>query len=444
MATSRDYYEGEQLPNPHPSRTRRVPTYLEDYVLDYPLPHHVHSSPAEVAAGIFHTSQDSYITAAPRDRDFERGKLHHLEARWKDLSSEMRELQIRMDSARQASFASRSPAYGYYESLHHIGLSNTVLEPSVTAASSPQYEETIYHEPSMQLQPQPSIHLANIARVSSLPGPEPQRPFAELRRSDSWPHTAAQPVQPAYFKVQPQHQLTSLQPAPVRIQSPHQSAAVQPAHSYVQPQRQPVAVPSAPASQQPQYQHIAPAPVQHVPAQPAMRPQRPYQPLPLPPPPWPGPQPQYYYPVNPVAPGLMEMAIASSYGIPKPKLAVFSSGKESDFLMLKKGLDSILGPHRHLTEDYKYQVLLDHLHLPTAYQVAKRYVNSPFPYTSAMQALEQRYGQPRQLIQSELRAILNAPAIRPGDAQGFEDFAAAVNTLVGMLNTTDGPSRYEL
>lgn len=140
----------------------------------------------------------------------------------------------------------------------------------------------------------------------------------------------------------------------------------------------------------------------------------------------------------------MEMVIASSYGIPKPRLAVFSSGKESDFLMLKKGLDSVLGPHRHLTEDYKYQVLLDHLHLPAAYQVAKRYVNSPYPYTSAMQALEQRYGQPRQLIQSELRAILNAPAIRPGDAQGFEDFAAAVNTLVGMLNTMEGPSRYEL
>ncbi len=112
--------------------------------------------------------------------------------------------------------------------------------------------------------------------------------------------------------------------------------------------------------------------------------------------------------------------------------------------MLKKGLDSILGPHRHLTEDYKYQVLLDHLHLHAAYQVAKRYVNSPYPYTSAMQALEQRYGQPRQLIQSELRAILNAPAIRPGNAQGFEDFAAAVNTLVGMLNTMEGPSRYEL
>lgn len=62
MATSRDYYEGEQVPDPRPSRTRQVPTYLEDYVLDYPLPRHVHSSPAEVAAGISHTSQESCIT----------------------------------------------------------------------------------------------------------------------------------------------------------------------------------------------------------------------------------------------------------------------------------------------------------------------------------------------------------------------------------------------
>ncbi|KAJ8347082.1 hypothetical protein SKAU_G00284830 [Synaphobranchus kaupii] len=42
-------------------------------------------------------------------------------------------------------------------------------------------------------------------------------------------------------------------------------------------------------------------------------------------------------------------------------------------------------------EDYKYQVLLDHLKLPSAYQVAKRYVNDSTPYTSAMQALQQSY-----------------------------------------------------
>lgn len=80
--------------------------------------------------------------------------------------------------------------------------------------------------------------------------------------------------------------------------------------------------------------------------------------------------------------------------------------------MLKRGLDSVLGPHRHLTEDYKYQVLLDHLKLPNAYQVAKRYFNDTTPYTSAMQALQQKYSQPQQLVQGELKAILSSPTIK--------------------------------
>ncbi len=183
MATSRDYYAGEQVPDPRPSRTRRVPTYLEDYVLDYPPLRHGHPSPADGTQGIPQVSQDPYkgcITPAHRDRDFESEKLHHLEARWRNLSSEMRELQIRMDSARQASFASRSPVYGHYQSLHHIELSNTGLGPSVAVASSPHYEETLYHEPPMQQRPQSSMQPSNLARVASLPEPQHQRLFPEL------------------------------------------------------------------------------------------------------------------------------------------------------------------------------------------------------------------------------------------------------------------------
>lgn len=59
-----------------------------------------------------------------------------------------------MDSARQTSFASRSTAYEHYKSLPQIELSNTGVEPSVTVASSPQYEETRYLESSMQRQQQ--------------------------------------------------------------------------------------------------------------------------------------------------------------------------------------------------------------------------------------------------------------------------------------------------
>lgn len=68
------------------------------------------------------------------------------------------------------------------------------------------------------------------------------------------------------------------------------------------------------------------------------------------------PPPGYISPYNnPATLTMTEMAIAASYGIPKPKLPLFSSGWESDFIMLKKGLDGLFGPHRHLTEDYKYQ-----------------------------------------------------------------------------------------
>jgi len=162
------------------------------------------------------------------------------------------------------------------------------------------------------------------------------------------------------------------------------------------------------------------------------------------------PQPQSYsapFPstVQPVqVPSMVEMAIASSYGIPKPKLIHFTTGKESDFTLLKKGLDGILGPHLHLTEDYKFQVLLDHLKLPAAFQIAKRYMYDPMPYTRAMQALQQRYGQPRQLVQGEIGNILRTPPLKPGDAQGFEDFALSVSTLVGLLNTLEGSSKTEL
>ncbi|CAL9684636.1 unnamed protein product [Knipowitschia caucasica] len=143
-------------------------------------------------------------------------------------------------------------------------------------------------------------------------------------------------------------------------------------------------------------------------------------------------------------PNLMEMAISSSYGIPKPRLVSFTTGKESDFLLLKKGLDGVMGPHLHLSEDYKFQVLLDHLKFPAAFQIAKRYVHDPMPYTKAMQALQQRYGQPRQLVQSELNGILRAPTVRAGDAQGFEDFALSVSSLVGLLTSLDGAAKSEL
>lgn len=133
--------------------------------------------------------------------------------------------------------------------------------------------------------------------------------------------------------------------------------------------------------------------------------------------------------------------IASSYGIPKPMIPFFESGKESDFALLKMALDHLLNSHPHLHEQYKYQVLLGHL---SALQLAKAYMHDPRPYTMAMQALQEKYGQPRQLVQSELGAILNAPALKFGDSEAFDAFALSIQSLMGMLRTLEGQNGYEL
>nr|XP_043883741.1 uncharacterized protein LOC122770735 [Solea senegalensis]XP_043883742.1 uncharacterized protein LOC122770735 [Solea senegalensis] len=256
-------------------------------------------------------------------------------------------------------------------------------------------------------------------------------PMSQTRRTDSVSSAAVDQVDPVSWA-------TPAQPVP-----PGNMIRTTPATSLVPPAVSAVPalpVTTAPAPSQSAYntsRHWQPPPPQQYPYPPAQ---------------YPAPPVQHYYPQHPTAPvrppdntpGVLEMVIASSYGIPKPRLTVFSSGRESDFLLLKKGLDSILGPHRHLSEDYKYQVLLDHLRFPAALQIAKRFINSATPYTTAMQALMQRYGQPRQLVQGKLNAILNAPPVKAGDYQGIEDFAAAVGTLVGMLSTMQGPLSPEL
>lgn len=53
-------------------------------------------------------------------------------------------------------------------------------------------------------------------------------------------------------------------------------------------------------------------------------------------------------------------------------------------------------------------------------------------------------GQPRQLVQGEISSILNAPAVKPGDAQSFEDFALSVGSLVRLLDTLEGAAKTEL
>lgn len=115
---------------------------------------------------------------------------------------------------------------------------------------------------------------------------------------------------------------------------------------------------------------------------------------------------------------------------PKSKIRFFESGKESDFASLKMALDNLLNCHLHLNEQYSYQVLLGHLKLQSVLQLAKACMHNPRPYTAAMQALQDTYGQPRQLVRSELGAILNTPALKFGDSEACDAFAFSNQSLV--------------
>lgn len=141
---------------------------------------------------------------------------------------------------------------------------------------------------------------------------------------------------------------------------------------------------------------------------------------------------------------MMELLVASAYGIPKPRLPYFDSGRESDFVLLDMALGNLVSVHTHLSEHFKFQILLDHIKLPSAYKLAKSHMYAKDPYTAALAALRTRYGQPRQLVQGEINSILNTPPIKMGDNAAFQEFTLSVRSLVGLLESVEGKHGSEL
>ncbi|XP_014876949.1 uncharacterized protein LOC106939156 [Poecilia latipinna] len=132
------------------------------------------------------------------------------------------------------------------------------------------------------------------------------------------------------------------------------------------------------------------------------------------------------------------------YGVPTPKIPDFITDNEREFANLKLALDNLLEPYPDLSEKYKYHVLLEHLKLPEAQMIGQSCRHDPFPYSATMHALQLQYGQPHQLAQAEIAAIVTAPAVKSGDAQAFQSFALRVHLLVSMLLSLEGPQGMEL
>lgn len=78
---------------------------------------------------------------------------------------------------------------------------------------------------------------------------------------------------------------------------------------------------------------------------------------------------------------------------------------------------------------------LDHLKLDEARLVADSYLNSPFPYSDTMAALNERFGQPHKLALKKIAKVMDSPDIRRGDIEAFDKFALQIRALVGMLET---------
>lgn len=355
MATSRDYYD-DQPPSPRPARTRRAPAYLEDFVYSYPP--HQNIPPVlmefnQARTEIFPHHQVQHTTSTPAisvSRDNESGR-QHLETRFKRLVGEMRDLQVEMDSVRCVSCEKSS-------SLHHENPSPLPFNPDHHSESELTcFPISVLHrsnndKPSELIQSAPQLaqHVGNqqnqgtssalppmqLTRPASVPVFVPGPPLVVQPRQI--PRSCSLPQMPSQAKLQPQPQLHATQsllwpqtvPYALHIPPIQQTAAAQFCQSQPgtqttyyspPPQRSFSQVP------QPQLSYFMP---QYVPSQ-AFGYQAPMPTSAL-----------SNYPNQPTMPGLMEMAITASYGIPKPKLLPFSSGKESDFLILKKGLDSIL------------------------------------------------------------------------------------------------------
>ncbi|XP_042069251.1 uncharacterized protein LOC121812105 [Haplochromis burtoni] len=131
-----------------------------------------------------------------------------------------------------------------------------------------------------------------------------------------------------------------------------------------------------------------------------------------------------------------------TYRGPRPSIPKLSRRDPGEFARLKMALENLLPPES--SELFRYQVLLDHLHLEEAKLIADAYLHSATPFSDTMNALNDRLGQPHQLALRRIAAVMDSPDIRRGDAAAFERFSLHIQSLVGMLKTLGPDGEVEL
>lgn len=107
-----------------------------------------------------------------------------------------------------------------------------------------------------------------------------------------------------------------------------------------------------------------------------------------------------------------------------PSIPDFTSENLQQFARLKISLENLLP--QDTTEQFKHQILIEHLKVKEALLIADSYSNSPYPYPCTMQSLA--------LALQIIAELMKIPNMLSGDTQTFRRFALRVKALVGMLD----------
>ncbi|XP_039514870.1 uncharacterized protein LOC120469772 [Pimephales promelas] len=474
-----------------PSRHRRTPKHLEEYLLDYS--HHrpaLSSSPtaevpveqrgAAAAVGIFSQSRpDSSQGEHPATSSTDLLSMSSLRELMKSISEKERDEAADMAALQSKLKQYEKRQHRRKELMKHI--TSFLMEegdeevqsvkPATPTPNSPQPSPLSSHSSCSSQSPDIELHTKGQGHVSATqihvntptveaedfnPGFVPIQPVNSLplysplssgtlptsvpqhqhvTRTDTLPlllNTQFCPYDDAGTAFQPQVQPQLVAPTPTYqhpgvpyicttvASSPRQPVAAPPAFSFSVPHYATMP-PLAPV---PQTLHSASVPAMNIPtlAGTSLHPST-LQPL---------KRSEYLVPHRPL------------HAAPQPKIPDFVNDNEREFANLKLALDNLLEPHAELDEKYKYHILLEHLKLPEAQMIGQSCRHHPYPYSAAMQALQLQYGQPHQLAQSEIAAILTAPEVKPNDARSFQSFALRVHLLVSMLLSLEGPRGMEL
>ncbi|KAG1929322.1 hypothetical protein F2P79_022979 [Pimephales promelas] len=98
-------------------------------------------------------------------------------------------------------------------------------------------------------------------------------------------------------------------------------------------------------------------------------------------------------------------------------------------------LRQLLTPVFQPSQQFLYPIYQCPLFSSEARHLALAYAHHPQPYTTSLQALRKRYGQPQHLVLREITSVQSLPNVRSGDSRGFSQFAVRIRALVGMLQT---------